>query len=823
MADFEPKQFGKYFLLDKLAVGGMAEIYKAKTFGVDGFEKLLVIKRILPHCAADSEFITMLIDEAKLSVLLSHANIVQVYDLGKVGDDYFIAMEFISGVNLRDILYISREQKELIPHDIAVYIASEICKGLDYAHRKTDDQHHPLGIVHRDVSPQNVLISYEGEVKIVDFGIAKAAMNISHTMAGILKGKIAYMSPEQALGRPIDRRTDIFSVGILLYEMITGEKLFTGESQFEVLKKIRTTKIQVKNLPETIPIKLRELLAKILAYNPEERYHHAGDLQVELTKFLYAQYLDFSPRKLSKFITEKFQARIQEEAHRAAKTTSQEQQTSSMSVKEGKKQVELVHGNTPLPEIGSITARGSKTQTEKKRSGFLKLIVAGMIPLLLAMGSYIAFNQFPTLRFWEEEKPAVQIETPPSATVSSRIMTIPAGARIYLDNKDTGLRTPATISNLVLNREYQVRLELEGYGIIERTLKPLNKTPLELSAELQKPLGILNIISEPLGASIMMNGKLTGNVTPATLENLPLETDVRITLSKPEYQDFEQVVRLSNAKPQKVSTRLSPLVAERGSIALTSTPSGAAVIMNGETTGRTTPATISNLDLKKPHHIELSLKGFDIWSTQVELTAAQTVPVDATLTRMAPTAEKPIIIPEAPVEKPKPQPEKKPQVVTKKIPPKEASPPSEPLSSGGSAKIRLASNPSDADIFINAEYKGKTPLTLTVPSGRVSVLVNKEGLSRFSKKIELKPGETVDLTDIELADLYGEVSIISSPARAEVMLDGQQVPKTPVIVRNVRTDQEHSVIVTLKGYKTWTHSFKMDGSKKSFNIILEKE
>src|SRR3989338_4623468 len=150
MADFEPKQFGKYFLLDKLAVGGMAEIYKAKTFGVDGFEKLLVIKRILPHCAADSEFITMLIDEAKLSVLLSHANIVQVYDLGKVGDDFFISMEYISGVNLRDLVYRCRETGKPIPVDIAVYIASEICKGLDYAHRKTDMNGQPLGLVHRD-------------------------------------------------------------------------------------------------------------------------------------------------------------------------------------------------------------------------------------------------------------------------------------------------------------------------------------------------------------------------------------------------------------------------------------------------------------------------------------------------------------------------------------------------------------------------------------------------------------------------------------------------------------------------------------------------
>jgi len=198
MNDFEPKQFGKYFLLKKLAVGGMAEIYVAKTYGVDGFEKLLCIKRILPHCSADMDFVTMLVDEAKLSVLLSHANIVQVYDLGKVGEDYYISMELINGVNLRDTLYKCREEKIILPTEIACYIASEICKGLDYAHRKTDHNNKPLEIVHRDISPQNILISYEGEVKIVDFGIAKAAMNISHTMAGILKGKIAYMSPEQA-------------------------------------------------------------------------------------------------------------------------------------------------------------------------------------------------------------------------------------------------------------------------------------------------------------------------------------------------------------------------------------------------------------------------------------------------------------------------------------------------------------------------------------------------------------------------------------------------------------------------------------------------
>ena len=305
-SSFEPKPFGRYVLLDKLAVGGMAEIYKAKTYGVDGFEKLLAIKRILPHCAADKEFINMLVDEAKLTVLLSHANIVQVYDLGKVGDDYFISMEYIGGTNLREVITRLSQQGEKIPEEIAVYIMSEVCKGLDYAHRKTDSQGIPLNIVHRDISPQNILISYEGEAKIVDFGIAKAAMNVSHTMAGILKGKIAYMSPEQALGKPLNHQTDIFSAGVLLYEMLSGEKLFSGETQFEVLNQIRTTRIATTSLPAQMPGPLKAILAKGLAYNPKDRYQSAADFQLDLTKYLYSSYIDFSPRQLASLVSRLF-------------------------------------------------------------------------------------------------------------------------------------------------------------------------------------------------------------------------------------------------------------------------------------------------------------------------------------------------------------------------------------------------------------------------------------------------------------------------------------------------------------------------------------
>ena len=350
MSDFEPKQFGKYLLLKKLAVGGMAEIYRAKTYGVDGFEKELVIKRILPHCSADKDFIDMLIQEAKLTVLLSHANIVQVYDFSKVGDDYYIAMELIHGVNMRDIVYRCREKNATLPTAIAVYIASEICKGLDYAHRKTDQNNQPLDIIHRDISPQNILVSYEGEVKIVDFGIAKAQMNISHTLAGILKGKIAYMSPEQAMGKKVDKRTDIFSVGILLYEMLTGTKLFTGESQFEVLKKIRTTRITEESLPESIPDQLKPIVVKALAYEPDDRYLTAGDMQIDLTKYLYTNHVDFSPRKLSASVKDLFSEELRAEQEFRAREVAAEVLSSTMNVEEGAKQVSLVKGEVGAEE-----------------------------------------------------------------------------------------------------------------------------------------------------------------------------------------------------------------------------------------------------------------------------------------------------------------------------------------------------------------------------------------------------------------------------------------------------------------------------------------
>jgi serine/threonine protein kinase len=226
-----PRPFGPYTLLRRVAVGGMAEVYVGKTAGIGGFEKLVAIKVIHPRYAEDEHFVKMLVEEAKISVLLTHVNIAQTFDLGQAEDTYYIAMELVEGVDGYRVMRKVTDLKKALPIDVCVYVVSEMCNGLDYAHRKRDPQtQQPLGIVHRDISPQNVLISFAGEVKIVDFGIAKAASRSEHTEAGVIKGKYYYMSPEQEWGDPMDHRSDVFSTGVVLYELLTGRMLYNDDN-----------------------------------------------------------------------------------------------------------------------------------------------------------------------------------------------------------------------------------------------------------------------------------------------------------------------------------------------------------------------------------------------------------------------------------------------------------------------------------------------------------------------------------------------------------------------------------------------------------------
>jgi TonB family protein len=284
-----PDRFGQYEILERIASGGMAELYRARRRGVEGFEKIVAIKKILPHLADNEGFITMFADEAKLAAQLNHPNIVHIYDLGKIEGGYFIAMEHVEGRDLRAILDSARDLSMPLPVPLAIYVASKVASALDYAHRRRDGEGRDLHIVHRDVSPQNILISYEGDIKLCDFGIAKAASKVSQTESGALKGKIQYMSPEQAWGNPIDRRSDLFSLGAVLYEMLTEQKLFRGDTDLTVLEKVRAAATSPPSAVNSeVPKTLDAIVLRALAKEPDDRYANASDLLRDLEQVLYS-------------------------------------------------------------------------------------------------------------------------------------------------------------------------------------------------------------------------------------------------------------------------------------------------------------------------------------------------------------------------------------------------------------------------------------------------------------------------------------------------------------------------------------------------------
>ena len=313
MTVFKPKQFGKYQLLDRIAVGGMAELFRAKLTGAQGFEKLIAIKKILPNLSTEENLVTSFIDEAKLAALLHHENIIQIYDFGSMDDQYFIAMEYLFGKDLRTITRTARKKDLALGMENILYIMSSICAGLDYSHNLKDLQGKPLNIIHRDINPQNILITYEGQIKIIDFGIAKAASHNNQTRENLIKGKLAYMSPEQANGQQIDHRSDIFSTGIILYELLAARRMFTGETM-HVLSLVREAQYDPPEevIPD-LPTQLNSILGRSLAKDPDDRYQSAGEMLADIEEFLFELSLRPNNRSFAGYMKELFEEEYAEE------------------------------------------------------------------------------------------------------------------------------------------------------------------------------------------------------------------------------------------------------------------------------------------------------------------------------------------------------------------------------------------------------------------------------------------------------------------------------------------------------------------------------
>jgi serine/threonine protein kinase len=523
MASFEPQAFGKYFLVDKIATGGMAEIFKAKTFSHGGFENLVVIKRILGHLSDNDDFVEMFVDEAKVSVALQHANIVRVYDFGKVLDNYFIAMECVDGKDIRALLRRLSKQRQYLPSDFALFIVHEILRGLAYAHGKTDMRGHPFGIVHRDMSPSNVIVSYEGDVKIADFGIAKAEQNSYTTADGVLKGKFEYMSPEQARGAEIDGRSDLFAVGILFYEMLTGRRLFKGESDLETLERIKRADVKPPSqVTPRVPAEVERIVMKLLAADPDDRYPSASAAQADVRRQLERSPDEIRP-ELRQFLRDLFRPEIEQEITRleaGSAVAAAWRSTADDSAWDG-------HTTT----AGTLRVEPAAAPPRRRALGSAAFVALLFLMVGVAGASATAW----TLLNRAPVEPAVAIAPPVAPTVGRLSVNVLPVARIFVDGQQVGEGTTFRLEDVKPGR-YQLRLEADGRApheqwidigaghdaLVQHTFeapaaepdKPTTsarRTPSPSPTGSGKPR--VDFRTDPPGASIVIDGRVVG-VTP---------------------------------------------------------------------------------------------------------------------------------------------------------------------------------------------------------------------------------------------------------------------------------------------------------------------
>jgi serine/threonine protein kinase len=363
---------GKYEIIKRLATGGMAEIFLARVSGLPGFQKMVVIKRILPQLATSTDFVEMFLDEARIAATLQHPNVVQMYDVGVVDANYFIAMEYLHGEDVRSLMKTLFRREMKMPLEHALNIIIGVASGLHYAHEKVGFDGKRLEIVHRDVTPQNIIVTYDGAVKLLDFGIAKASNRFGETRFGTLKGKVPYMSPEQCRGEPLDRRSDIFSLGIMLYELTLGKRLYEGKSDFEILKQIvEGTVTPPRELDPAYPPELEAICMRALEKEKDKRHQTAREMQAELEALVRADRLHVSPIALTKFMEDVFGQKI--EAWREAQAQGKSLDEHLKAIPVGP-EVALEDGD--LQAVGETEAKHQE-ELARERAEFRKKVESG--------------------------------------------------------------------------------------------------------------------------------------------------------------------------------------------------------------------------------------------------------------------------------------------------------------------------------------------------------------------------------------------------------------------------------------------------------------
>jgi serine/threonine protein kinase len=629
--------FGQYQLIEKIAQGGMAEIFKGRALDASGIERPVVIKRILPHIAASPEFVEMLIDEAKIAVMLSHGNIAQIYDLGKVADDYFIVMEYVEGKTLSQIMKRLKVQGKLMPIAYAAYVCREIASALDYMHRKTDDNGNPLNIVHRDISPQNAILSTAGTVKIIDFGIAKAKTKVSTTDSGVLKGKFAYMSPEHAEGLKLDHRTDIFSLGVILFELLTGQRLFKGKNNMETVKRVKKAKVPTPSgIRPAIPKILDQIVFKALQKDREKRYSSAHDLLQDLTKFLVSHYPEFSPWELASYLSQVFpeiapvEKGVPEDTpivphqsgEKALKPPGGDWSTKEDTVGADSEVIRQKHRETEVFEVeGTQRTDSSSIEAPAARPSSLlaslspaargALAAAGV--LLLCLFAWAAARYGPALKARLMRKDPQQ-----------ELLELAVKKAEFMKRLHEAEKTPETAPAPVAAKP-------EPRAEPKTEPKPEPKPPAPAEVPPLPGFGAIAVDSTPQGAHVYWNDVDTGRVTPFVIEKAPAGAQ-KIGLSLDRYRFWEGATTVASGQTAHVATTLT---INYGSLEVNSVPLGADVLLNGKPAGRT-PLTLSELPPDSLYDVVVRLDGYETWKGTAKIFGGKSEVVNASLQKARP-------------------------------------------------------------------------------------------------------------------------------------------------------------------------------------------
>lgn len=553
-------RFGQYRILRSIAAGGMGEIFLAKRVGPGGFEKLVALKRMLPHLMRDERSVAMFLNEAKLAAQLNHANVVQIFDFGRLGDTYFISMEYVHGKNLRDILDRVGATGGVLPLEHALGIVREACAGLGYAHGRSAYDGTPLEIIHRDVSPQNVLVSFDGEVKITDFGIAKASLISSETTAGTVKGKLSYMSPEQISGDALDHRSDLFSVGVILFELLTGRKLFPDDVSLpETIERIQQVDVPMpRDVNPDIPVEVEDLLLKALARSRNERFQSGREMELAIADVMTLLGLVSGPHERARFLRGLFA-----ESESLADWMEQEPP--------------LGLGATPAPvPPRRVTSAPGPLPGSEPVSLSRFLLVAALVVGLFVGGSALvkrfgwkgaddagagalgaptnATAAVPQVVVAPSDAPEVGPNAgvsggaagPSSAYPAARPVEVtsrPPGAAIWLDGSDTHKTTPARLEVAVGRRS--IRLEKDGYD--PRTtpiVVDANAPGVAVEVELVPKPVTVQIATDPAGASVSIGPQVF--TSPQTVSVKPGRYTVRV--EKAGFQTIATTVNIEAAR-----------------------------------------------------------------------------------------------------------------------------------------------------------------------------------------------------------------------------------------------------------------------------------